>query len=82
MEGTQTLPVPTGRLEFNVTIDRTDDVGAISNFLNRGFRDETQSLPHSANVTFPRQGTMRRIFLIARLRAAAAFFFLRMLGLS
>jgi hypothetical protein len=54
--------------------DQIDDVDAVTNFLNDLVSDSTQKTPAYC--------VLRLIFLRARLRAAAAFFFLRILGLS
>ena len=75
MEGTQPLVAATGTFERDAAPDELDEVHAIADLLDDLVGDPTHGLPRA-------QRAIRRIFLSARLRAAAAFFFLRTLGLS
>ena len=90
MEWAAALEAPAGMFQLDVPADDADDVDAIANVLDGSFGNPTQEPLDSIPLTIivelggsvQHQRSTLRIFFSARLRAAAAFFFFRMLGLS
>jgi len=77
MEGAEPLVAPARALEGDATPDELDHVDAVANLL-----DDLVGNPAHGRPPNPNQRAIRLIFLMARFLAAAAFFFLRTLGLS
>ncbi len=74
MEGAEAFVAASGALEADESTHEVDNVDAVSDLLDRILGDPSHPLlPYRA---------IRLCFFRARFRAAAAFFFLRMLGLS
>ena len=77
VEGTQALVTSAGALERDATPDELHEIHAIADSLDDLVGDASHD-----DCLAGLSAAIRRIFLSARFRAAAAFFFLRTLGLS